>query len=96
MFSTEHVELSNDVELGRIWKYAKTLERNIELPFNILPVHGLLTLTSRFELVAVNPFLQEQLCPPIVLMQVEFGPHIDGVDRHSSTSTMKDFPFLEF
>ncbi|KAI4885796.1 hypothetical protein NFI96_001160, partial [Prochilodus magdalenae] len=43
-------------------------------------------LTLRFELVAVNPVQQEQLYPPIVLVQVEFGPQTDGVSRHSSTS----------
>ena len=40
----------------------------------------------RFGWAAVNPVQQEQLYPPIVLVQEEFGPQTDGVDRHSSTS----------
>ena len=43
-------------------------------------------LTFRIEFVTANPSWQEQLYPPTVLMQVEFGPHGDGVNRHSSTS----------
>ena len=43
-------------------------------------------LIVKFELVAVNPVQQEQLYPPTVLVQLEFDPQADSVDRHSSTS----------
>ena len=42
----------------------------------------------------LNPDQQEQLYPPTVLMQVEFGPQIDGSDKHSSTSVMAELAVI--
>ena len=48
----------------------------------------------RLELVMLNPDQQEQLYPPTVLIQVEFGPQIDGSDKHSSTSVMAELAVI--
>ena len=42
----------------------------------------------------LNPDQQEQLYPPTVLIQVEFGPQIDGSDKHSSTSVMAELAVI--